>query len=249
MKNFKASLLLLIIFQAIIKAQTVDDIVSKALAAKGGAEKIKAVQTQRLSGQILFGSGAGNPFVVTLERPGKIKEEITMNGMNIVEINNGKEGWSINPMSGNKSAVSMTEDELKNTSSSADLDGPLVDYKERGNKIDFLGMEKINGKPAYKLLINQKNGQVRYDYIDSVTYLELKWAGSVLSNGSENPVESFFINYKDVDGLMFPYEIDSDSPGGGNKQRIIFDKIEINPKLDGSTFNEPVAAPSDSTKH
>ena len=250
MKKFTLTLMFLFICATFtIKSQTVDEIISKSFAARGGIEKIKSVQTQRMTGKILFGSGSANPFVVSFGRPGKIREEIVMNGKEIIEINNGKEGWVINPLSGDDSPRQMTSDELKNTSSSADFDGPLVDYKERGNQIELEGIENVNGKPAYKLLVKQKNGQTRYDFIDSVTYIEVEWAGSVINNGEENQMESFFKDYKNVDGILYPFEIDSEIPGGTNKQNIVFEKIEINPVLDESTFDKPESIPADSTKH
>jgi outer membrane lipoprotein-sorting protein len=250
MKSFNVFLPAIFIISAIIiHAQTVDEIISKSLAAKGGIEKIKSVQTQRMTGRILFGSGSANPLMVSFERPGKIREEIEMNGKKIIEINNGREGWVINPLSGDNSPRQMTADEVKNTSSSADLDGPLVDYKERGNQIELRGIENVNGKPAYKLYIKLANGQTRYDFIDSVTNIEVKWAGSVINNGKENQMESFFKDYKNVDGILYPFEIDSDTPGGTNKQKIVFDKIEVNPVLDESIFNQPDSAPTDSSNH
>jgi outer membrane lipoprotein-sorting protein len=249
MIKFKTVLLILGLIPVInINAQTVDEIISKSLAARGGIEKIKAVKSQRMAGQIEFSEGAKSPLVVSFERPGKIREEIIVNGKQILQINNGKEGWVINPFSGSDAPHDMTDDEIKNTSSSADMDGPLLDYKERGNQIEFSGIENVKEKAAYKLLIKQNNGQTRYDYIDTSSYLEIKWEGNILSNGKEIPEESFFLNYKNVEGLMYAFEIDSDSPGGSNKQKIIFDKVEINPVLDKTTFEQPVAAPADSNK-
>jgi outer membrane lipoprotein-sorting protein len=249
MIKFKAVLFILSIIPVIyINAQSVDKIISKSLAARGGIEKIKAVKSQRMTGQIEFSEGAASPLVVSFERPGKIREEIIVNGKQILQINNGKEGWVINPFSGSNTPHDMTDDEIKNTSASADIDGPLVDYKERGNQIEFSGIENINGKAAYKLLIKQNNGQTRYDYIDTSSYLEVKWEGNIFSNGNEIPQESFFSSYKDIDGLMYAFEIDSDSPGGTNKQKIIFDKVEVNPELDKAAFEQPVVAPADSTK-
>lgn len=233
----------------VIPAQSVSDIVSKSLDARGGIEKIKSVQSQRLTGQIFFGEGSANPFVVSFERPGKIREEININDKNILEINNGKEGWVINPFSGSDDARAMNDDELRNTASSADMDGPLVDYKEGKNQIEYVGIENVEEKPAFKLLVKQKNGQTRYDYIDTTTFLESKWEGSILNNGQQQQSESFFHNYKSVDGIMYAYEIVSDSPGGTNKQKITFGKIEIDPKLDDSVFAQPGKATSDSAKH
>jgi len=41
--------------------------------------------------------------------------------------------------------------------------------------------------------------------------------------------------------LQFAFEIDSDAPGTGQAQKIIADKIEVNPQIDESHFGKPVA--------
>ena len=81
-------------------AQTADEIVAKVLAARGGLAKIKAVRSQRISGTIDFGGGAEGPFLVELERPGKMHIEVTIQGQTLIRTFDGKStGWIINPFS------------------------------------------------------------------------------------------------------------------------------------------------------
>ena len=112
---------------------------------------------------------------------------------------------------------------------SADFEGPLVDYKAKGNKIELAGKEKVGKRLAFKLAISMKNGENRIDFIDSKTHLEVKWQG--LANG--NIFESHFRDYREVRGLMYAFEIDSGS------QKIVLDKVEVNPKLDPARFSKP----------
>ena len=222
-------------------AQTVDEIVAKALEARGGVEQIKALQSQRLTGRISFGPGNAGPFQVEMKRPGKMRDQLTLNEKTWIHTTDGKSGWV---MSGSQAPRPMSADELRNTAGSADFEGPLVDYAAKGNKVEFLGKDKVEGKDAYKLKVTLKDGQVRYDYIDAVSYLELKWEGSILYQGKELGVETLFRDYRKVGGLMFSFLLDSDTPGTSNAQQIVFDRIELNLPEDDARFGQPAPEPA-----
>src|SRR6202011_2481301 len=114
-------------------AQTADEIVTKVLAARGGVSRIKAVHSQRISGTINFGPGADGPFLVELERPGKMHIEVTVQGQTLVRTYDGKStGWILNPFTENKSVQPMSAEDISNISDESDFDGPLVDYKQKG---------------------------------------------------------------------------------------------------------------------
>ncbi|MHB1686769.1 MAG: outer membrane lipoprotein-sorting protein [Ignavibacteriaceae bacterium] len=223
-----------------IKAQTVDEIIAKNLKARGGIENIKEINTQRFMGRISFGSDSAKPFMVEMKRPGKMRDEIIINGVKIIRTTTGKSGWVLNPLSGSDTARPMNAGELKNTAGSADIEGPLVDYKAKGNKIEFAGKEKVEGKDAYKLIVTMKDGDVRNDYIDCKSFLEVKWIGNILSNGKKVKVETYFRNYKKVDGLMYAFLLDTNTPGTTYKQQIIIKKVEVNIPLDDALFEKPV---------
>ena len=222
-----------------VKAQTAYEIISKNLAARGGIAKIKGVETQRLEGKISFGQDSAKPFIVEMKRPGKMRDEIVIKGVKIIRITNGKTGCVLNPLSGSDTARPMNSDELNNSSGSAEIGGPLVDYKSKGNKITYAGKEKINGKDAYKLIITMKDGDVRDDFIDCNSFLEVKWVGNILSNGKKVKVETYFKNYKRVNGLMYSFILDSDTPGTSYKQQIVIKKMEINIPIDNALFAKP----------
>lgn len=224
-----------------VGAQTVDEIVAKSLAARGGIEKIKAVQSERLTGRISFGPDAEGPFTVEIKRPGKIREEFTVGGVTRVRTSDGTSGWFV---SGAEEARALSDDDLKNLAGSADLDGPLLDYEAKGNHVELVGKEPVEGKDAYKLLVTEKNGRVRYDYIDCASYLGVKWEGKLLANGKELDVESIFHDYRTVDGLMYAFAIDSDTVGTPYKQKLVFEKIEVNAVEDDSRFGKPAPQPA-----
>jgi len=225
-------------------AQTADEIVNKALIARGGVEKIKTVKSERVSGRISFTGGMEGTFVLELKRPGKMRLEIDLAGQKAIRVYDGKSaGWMINPFAENKDAQPMSEEDLRGISEESDFDGPLVDYKAKGSRIELIGKEQFDDKPVYRLQLTNKNGDVRFYVFDASTYVLLKWEGIRKIDDKEFPWESLFSDYRDVQGLKYPFQIDQGSPGTEIKQNLVTEKIVIDPQIDDSRFGKPAAAP------
>src|SRR6266852_4756475 len=235
--------LLLLLPQA-AAAQTAEEIVKKVLDARGGVEKIKAVQSERIRGHVSFSQGMEGTFVVELKRPLKMHVEISVEGQKIIRVYDGKSsGWMINPFAENKDVEPLPPEELKNISDESDFDGPLVDYQAKDNQIELVGKEKLDDKPVYRLKLTNKNGDVRSYFIDASSFLLLKWEGIRKTGDQEVPWESFFSDFREIQGLKFPFRVDQGSPGTEIKQTLNAEKIEINPRIDDSRFGKP--APPD----
>jgi len=226
-------------------AQTADEIVNKALAARGGVDKIKAVQSERVSGRITFPQGLEGTFVLQLKRPRKMHIEIALGEQKVIRVYDGKsEGWMVNPFAENKDVQPMSAEDMKNIAEESDFDGPLVDYKEKGSQIELVTKDKLDDKPVYLLKLTNKNGDARFYFFDATTFVLLKWEGIRKIEDKEFPWESFFSDYRDIQGLKYPFRIDQGSPGTEIKQNLVTDKIEINPKIDDAVFNKPAPPPA-----
>lgn len=242
MKTRFLCITLLFLLPAGAAAQTADEIVKKALDARGGIEKIKAVQSERISGHVSFGQGAEGTFVVELKRPLKMHAEITIEGQKIIRVYDGKSsGWMVNPYLPSKEVQPLSPDDLKNIPDESDFDGPLVDYKAKGNQVELIGKESLDDKPVYRLKLTNKNGDVRSYFFDAATFLLVKWEGVRKNGEQEIPWESFFSEFREVRGLKYPFRIDQGSPGTELKQTLNAEKIEIDPQIDDSRFAKPVS--------
>jgi outer membrane lipoprotein-sorting protein len=225
-------------------AQTANEIVGKALDARGGIDKIKAVRSERISGRVSFSQGMEGTFVVELKRPLKMHVEISIEGQRIIRVYDGKSsGWMINPFAENKEAQPLSAQDLENISDESDFDGPLVDYRAKGTQIELAGKEKLDDKPVYRLKVTNKNGDVRFYFIDARTFLLTKWEGIRRTEDQEIPWESFSSDFREVRGLKYAFRIDQGSPGEF-KQTLTTEKIEIDPPIDDSRFAKPVAQAS-----
>jgi outer membrane lipoprotein-sorting protein len=221
-------------------AQTADEIVKKALDARGGAEKIRAVQSERIAGHLSSARGVEGGFVLELKRPYKMHTEISVEGQKIVRVYDGKSaGWMINPFAENKDVQTMSPEDLKGITDESDMDGPLVDYKSKGHQVELIGKEDLDGKPVYRLKLTTRSGDVRSYLIDASTFLTTKWEGLRKIEDKDLPWESLLSDYRDVQGLKYPFKIEQGSPGTDFRQTLTTEKIEIDPPLDESRFAKP----------
>jgi outer membrane lipoprotein-sorting protein len=231
---------------AAVQAQTADEIINKNLTARGGKDKIKAVQSARMTGKMVMGQGMEAPFTMEVARPNKMRMEFTIQGMTGVQAFDGKSGWSVMPFMGKKDPEAMSADDAKQAADQADMDGPLVDYKEKGHQVELVGKEDVEGTPAYKLKVTKKNGDIVNVYIDTESYMEIKDAGRAKVRGQEIEGETTFGDFKTVDGLVFPFSIEQKAKGMPGGMTMTISKIEVNPKLEDSRFAMPAAEKKES---
>ena len=240
MKTRILSVTLLLFLPLTAAAQTADEIVKKALEARGGVDKLKAVQTERVTGRITFSRDVEGTFVLELKRALKMHVEISIEGQRIIRVYDGKSsGWMINPFAESKDVQPLSSEDLKNISDESDFDGPLMDYKPKGNQIELAGKGNLDDKPIYRLKVTNKNGDIRIYFFDASSFLLLKWEGIRKTGGQDLPWESFFSDFHEVQGLKYPFRIDQGSPGTDIKQTLTAEKFEIDPQIDDSRFTKP----------
>ena len=225
-------------------AQTADEIIAKNIQARGGMDKMKSVQSMKATATMAMGPGIEAPGVLIQKRGNLARLEFTIQGLTAVQAYDGKNAWQVMPFMGKKDPELMSADEANEVEEMADIDGPLVDYKSKGHQVEYLGKEKIEGTDAYKLKLSLKNGDVQTIYIDADSYLEIKEETKRTVRGSEQVVESSIGDYKEVNGLIFPFAEESGVKGSQQKQKLAITKIELNVPADDSIFKMPAAAPA-----
>ena len=225
-------------------AQTVDEIIAKNVQARGGMDKIKSVQTIRSTATMTMGPGMEAPGLMIQKRPDMARLEFTVQGLTAIQAYDGKDAWQIMPFTGKKDPETMSADDKKDLEENGDIDGPLVDYKSKGNKVELLGKEKLEGTDAYKLRVALKNGDVITMYLDADSFLEIKEELKRNVRGSEQEVEAVMGDYKEVNGLMFPFATENGIKGCQQKQKITISKIELNTPVDDAIFKMPPAPPA-----
>jgi len=239
MRSVMLSLAGLALIAAPAPAQTADEIIAKYVKTVGGMEKIQAVSTLRRSGKFLGGGGFEAVVLQENKRPNKVREEFALQGMTGVNAYDGKSGWKIEPWFGKKDPEALSEEEMKQIVEDADFDEALVNYQKKGNKVEFVGMDQIEGTDVYKLKVTLASGDVRYYYLDTDYYVPIKIELKRMIRGAEQEFETSLGDYKEVAGWYLPYAIETHRKGSDDIQKFTYDKIEANVPIDDGRFAKP----------
>jgi hypothetical protein len=224
---------------ALVSAQTADELVAKNIQARGGLEKIKAVNTIRMTGKI-YVSGFYAVIGVEKKRGNMLRQSFTVQGMTQIQAYDGSTGWQIQPFGGRKDPELMGEDDMRDLVEESDIDGPLVDYQAKGNKVEYLGHDTVDGDDVYQLKVTLKNGDVIYYYLDPDTYLEIKLQKQQFIRGSVRESEEDLGSYKQVAGVYYPYSIEAGVRNDPSQHAVItVEKIEVNIPVNDSQFKMP----------
>jgi hypothetical protein len=251
MRYLSTLLLALVCLISQVSAQNVDDIINKHIQAMGGKEKLKNLKTLKISGKYEIGPGMSVPFDVLIKNNKAFRFDMTLQGLTTTQVLLGDSGYFISPFEGKKDAEKMDPEMIKEVKDQLDVAGPLVDYKQKGNKVELIGKEDMEGTETYKIRLTEKNGDVKYIFLDAQTYYQLKETQKYKMEDKEVESETLFSNYKTVDGLTFPFTIESRSVGESTGGQIMnYDNIEVNGKFDEALFKWPdsVANPVNQTK-
>ncbi|MFM9911145.1 MAG: LolA family protein [Chitinophagaceae bacterium] len=213
----------------VANAQTADEIINKHLEARGGIEKIKSLQTMILEGSMNQGGTDIQMKFYYAQNKGT-KVEFSVMGQTGYNIVTPSEGWAFNPFAGNTSAEPLPEAALKEAQLQLDLQGPLVDYKSKGNTIEFLGKESVQGEEFLKLKLTRSGGKATTYYFNK-NYLISKSVTIVTTDGIEKEVTTEYSDYrKTPEGFMVAFKRNNGTAD------ITFEKATINSIIDDSVF-------------
>ena len=217
-------------------SQNVDEIISKMDKARGNPEVLSKI-TSMLSKGTMSMMSMSLPFTQYIKEPNLFRYEQEVMGQQIIIAFDGKTGWMINPMSGKSGPEDMTPDQVEQYQNQKyALEGPLVNYKERGIKVESAGTDKVDGKDAIKLKLITKNSESQL-WIDASTYYPVKQHAKSAQMGQQVEVDIFFSGYKSFDGLMMPTNLMMTA--GSFTSTTTFDSVELNKPMDDSLFKKP----------
>jgi hypothetical protein len=229
-------------------SQTADELIAKNIQARGGMEKLKGIKTLRMRGKFEGGGGFTAALTQENQRPDLIRETFTLQGMTAVQAYDGSTGWQIQPFGGKKDPELMGEDDLRDLLLDADFDGPLVDYKEKGSTVEFLGHDVVDGDDALRLKVTLKNGDIIYDYLDPDTFIEIRKEIQQFIRGSVRDRVVGYGSYKPVDGVMYPFSISQGPKNHPDAQTTTVRKMEANVTIDPADFALPASLKTEEKK-
>ncbi len=233
MKKFQIALLCLITGMTTLStgAQTVDEIIGKYITALGGKEKLLSLNTIKMTGSL---NAMGNEVGIVITRKHLVgsRADITIQETENYQIVTPEKGWAFMPIQGMSAPTEMPEQQFKSLQTQMDIQSPFLNYKEKGNAVEFLGTEKSDSIVCNKLKLVYRNGITTVFFISTSGNRIVKTTGKRTINGAEMDIETSYSNYKqNADGYWFAYSISSNIQGDTN-----LDRIETNVAVEDNIF-------------
>jgi len=218
-------------------ARKADEIIAKHVEAIGGLEKVRAIKTLRAEGR-LEQQGIELPFTLWMKRPNRSRMDVDLKFGMIVQSYNGKEAWWVNPLLGITEPSAMPEEFAGPMRRWTDFEGPLVDYKAKGHRAEYVGEEKSDSLTVHKIKLTLADGEVWHMYIDAHTNLEVKRVFPQTYGGETKKMTTWFRGYTTVDGVKIFRVVQGDGPDG-NPFTMTLDTFEANVQIDDARFEKP----------
>lgn len=230
-------------------AETLEQIIEKHIEIRGGHEALKGIQSFKVTGKTIR-RGMETPFTALMKKPGKFRYETEFGGNSIVFGSDGENSWNTMGQGpagrrGDTGATAARGGRSMMMRFLPDLEGPLVDYESKGFTLELLGNELMEGTEVIKLKLTGEDGRERFLFLDSEYCMLLKESSTREFRGNTMEMETYYSDYKEVDGLMIAHTIESrtagatERPMGGGASQTILESIEINPDPDDSLFEDP----------
>ena len=218
----------------------VDEIIASNLAARGGEERIRALQALRATGMATATGGRVARVTYEIKRPGFFRLEFSSQGTKSVFAHDDEIGWQVAPSQGQFEPQPTTpENDLGFSADERDIEGPLVDWREKGHMVDLVGREVLEGGEAFKLAVTLNDGSIRYDYIDVESRQIVRSDLPRRVRGEGVVLVDTFSDFREVGGLVFPHIIETHVVNRPQTIRIVVESIEIDPDLDDARFRFP----------
>jgi hypothetical protein len=223
---------------------TVDQIVEKNVAARGGLEAWRKVQTMVWTGHIETGNPSAPviPFVREFKRPNKIRFEIREDRQKAVNVFDGASGWKMRAStSGAPSLKPYTPVELRSAQEAEGIDGLLIDHQAKGISLALEGTDEVDGHKAYRLSARLPTGTTQHVWVDAQTFLELKSDREAHTPaGRAATVSVFYRDYRTIEGLQVPTTIQTGTTGDKPfVEKMVIDSVTLNPLLSDALFRRP----------
>ena len=206
-----------------------DEIVTRAIQARGGANKLSAIGSMKATGTIRLGGNAPGPLLVYMKRPSYFRVEMQMGAARVTQGFDGVTGWQMTEGEPAQPPAKLTGAALNRLIEQASnaIDGPLLDFRARNIRVALAGHANANGRDCLLLRVTLPTGGEIDQYLDASTYLEIHEELPAVS------IQQNISGYKPYAGVLFPSLYESDG------QRLELTDRQINPKLDASIFAMP----------
>ena len=204
------------------------DIINHYIKAIGGRESLDSVH-DRIT--VMKGKVRGFDVTTTIyqKEPDLFKQEVDAGGATQEITYNGKNGEM--QAAGQRMKILGSELEKLKYEASLHL---LTNLDSLGVKLKLAGVEKVNGKDAYKIEMTFPSGTKWIQYYDPETGYKVKETKNVTTPQGTFTQDIFYSDYRTVDGVKYPFTIRQSM--GSQEMEFKVESIKINTEIPDTKF-------------
>ena len=214
------------------RAEVVLDQYVEATGGKAAYEKF----TNRVSTGTLdiVGANLKGTIKVTHTSPNKLVSVTELGPIGTTrQGTDGEVAWEISTISGER----ILEAEERDAFILQAVFNGEIRWKDRYEKVESVGVEDVEGKPAVKLVLTPKSGKPLIEYYDLKTHLLVKQVIKTKGPMGEISIDQYPGNYRKIDGVLMPLSLKQKVLG--QEMVLNFTDVSHNVKLADNTFALP----------
>jgi len=214
------------------------DVVAKTVAALGGHDKLAALKTVRMTGELSSSREVDHaPLAVDKKGGDRYLRRLTIGHETVLEAVDGDRTWEVDAGAGIAKPQEMDAVHARRYRHRADLAGPLVDAAAKGIRLELAGSEQFDGDDVYRVRVHYPDSDLYAYLISAKTFLPVAQLEIVEAHGKTAEIVTRLKGYRQIDGLAFPFEEETEFPKF--KQTIVWKQIQVNVPLDDAEFKMP----------
>lgn len=213
---------------------TVDQVLEKYITAMGGQAAFDKITSRTAKATIeIPDMGITGAMTMTEKAPNKALVVVEIAQMTVREGTDGVVAWDENPQTGLREKAGLELAEYKRGS----IFNIETKLKTAYPKMNVTGRDTVNGRPAIVIDAIPEQGSPVKIFFDSETGLILKQAGS--RETPEGPItfESFYDDYRTIDGIKQPHTLRQVTSRFTSVIRIT--EMKHNVPVDDALFRKP----------
>jgi len=217
-----------------------EEVVARYLAARGGAEAWRKVESLEMKG-IFSVVSKRSDFTLIRQQGDLFRLDYLMQDVPAIRARDVEGPWMLNAWL-QPEVGRVIEDPYKTQLERESLFPLLLlDYEKKGIKVDSLGPGDVEGMATVDLKITLADGKEEIWHLDAETYLEVATDSQIYDYTQlADPMQQriFYDDFREVEGLEFPFQIEWEF--WARLETMTVEKITVNPEIDRSRFSPPV---------
>jgi zinc protease len=212
-----------------------EKVLEQYVEATGGKAAYEKLKNRVAKGTLeVTGAGIKGKMTITEAEPNKVIADIDLGQFGKqVQATDGKVAWESSGIQGDR----VLEGEEKDDFIADATFNDELNFKKRYAKVECTGVEDVEGKPAFKVVLTPKTGKPKTQFYDKASHLLVKEAETKKTPMGEISAETYPSDYKKIDGILIPHVA---------KQKVLTQEIVItmtdvkhNVDLPADTFKLP----------